>query len=269
MDELALQQFEGKKHAGVLSLLADIECRKLSSGSYALVSEMCKLFFGLTYSESHTSNDQFRKLKEHNTHLIRTQYANFGSVLKLLIQVITSTGINNVQKVCVNTPEMAVKIWYYIIPKIAFNALSIVFEDPYYELFTDPEDFPRSLSEDIIKELMAIAYTHSGKILSSFCISLEETLDTREEPSVSSISYQKVFEVVKNKSKELNTFTISEAPEYLTLSFETYSFFHKIDYPASILLSQTLDLATLYKLPKLGILFLSIPVTISRLQVSL
>ena len=256
LDELVLQQLEGINHSGVLSLLADIECRKLSSGSYVLVSEMCKLFFGLTYSKSKFSNEQIKKLQEHNTDLIRVQYADTGSVLNFLIQAIVSTGINNVHKVSVDSNQMPVKVWYYTIPKIAFNALSIVFEDPYYELFTDPKDFPRSLSEDIIKELMVIAYEHSGEILSNFCIPPDETSETRRRPLVNSISYQKVFDVVKNKSKELNTFTISEAPEYLTLSFETYSFFHKIDYPAAVLLSHTLELAAVYKLPKLGLKFL-------------
>ncbi|GAV54824.1 hypothetical protein ZYGR_0AS01470 [Zygosaccharomyces rouxii] len=250
LEEVALNVFD-KNCKCVMSIACDIECRQLSLGSYALVNDTnCKVYLGLTYSSQNENN---KALLSKNEASVREELdLQIDTNTNELIKQLTVTKWVKVLPYK-NPQEMAVKIWEMIIPKISLNILSVIYEQfDYDNLLKNKSN--EIVFRDLVKELFDICYAQ--------CNANVETFMSETNNSISSsgrnvaIDFNKIVDHCKLKRKELIKTTVNEYPEYLSLPFESYCFYHRFEYPAHILLYQPILLAKKYNAPCSNLNFL-------------
>lgn len=241
----------------VLSVLCDVEGRQLSSGSYALVNDNYRFSFGVSYVVPNNAQDQ---TLVYNLQATQKIFEDRDSILNCMLTQLECTKVEEIiRMVPTNKNEMAVKIWEYVIPRISLNLLSIVFEQfDYDKLLENPAS---SLCfKTLVEELIRICYAQCGGIVVKF-IDSDSKVKSRQpmdiEKVLGSINYDKILEEAKTRKRQMDEFTINEYPEFLTLSFEAYCFYHRLEYPAHVLLYQPIFLAEKYGLsyPSLNFLF--------------
>lgn len=254
----------------VISVLSDLEGRKLTSGSYMLLSDNINFYFGLSYMQNMKSlNDDFLLYLKN----VSNQFNKKESSLQLFIDAINSTNetIIHLHKASLHTNEMALRIWNSIVPKIIFNIISIIYEDTEYIHFIDKnQSLARDLSQNTLKELVKIAFHHSDynfelinpatdkrdKI--SFNVQFLPFISSRQQLETVDMNYDHLVSLILEKYKKLNSeLHNKDSAEFVSLSFEAYCFYHKIEFPASIMFSQIFSLIKKYSLESMCLKFLS------------
>ncbi|CCF57750.1 hypothetical protein KAFR_0D01030 [Kazachstania africana CBS 2517] len=229
LESIALTYFAGKCKC-VLSLLCEVECRQLSLGSYALVNDdHCSMTLGISYISGHYSVAT-PMLQNELVAIQELQNISKSKLLKFnqLLEVAEWIKI----KLESDSSKMSLKIWESIIPKISLNILSIIYEEFDYEtLLKTPST--EAIFKSVVTELLDICHLQCESMIEQF-----EDADT--------ISFDRIIEYTKQKDKELVSTTTTEHPEYLSLPFEAYCFYHRFEYPAHILLYQQIELARNY-----------------------
>lgn len=249
LEEVALDVFDNNCKC-VISIACDVECRQLSLGSYALVNnDNCKVYLGLTYSsQSHFDGAVLSK----NEACVREELAkDSDSNTNRFLTQLTVTKWIKIQTFP-NPPEMAVKIWELIIPKISLNILSVIYEQFDYETLLKNKS-NEIVFKDLVKELFDICYAQCKSEVQKFMTISGSDGNHRGGKA---IDYDKIVDYCKAKKKELVETTANEYPEYLSLSFESYCFYHRFEYPAHILLYQPILLAKKYDAPCSNLNFL-------------
>lgn len=240
LELIALEHFKNNCRC-VLSVVCDLECRQLSLGSYALIGEEnCNIFMGLTYSENRYKHDT---LLSNNERKVRSELEKSQTGVKCavfdIVRLLEMTPWIKVQLIC-DPIKMIYKVWDLLIPKISLNLLAIVYEEfDFRKLLENPST--RIVFRGIVWELLQIMQIQTGEINSKYLISAE--LGNEEKLTEENINFDMIITNALEKSQNTASFTSNEHPEYLTLPFEAYCFFHKLEYPAQILLKQPLNLA--------------------------
>ncbi|SCU78560.1 LADA_0A06238g1_1 [Lachancea dasiensis] len=242
LEKLVLDHFSNTC-ACTLSILCDVEGRQLSSGSYVLVNETCQFYIGLTYShdDARSIGTQYEILRN-NFEKVRNVLSDEQSTLNALLQQLQHT---QVEAIITFTPdcsiEMALTVWEYIIPRISLNILSIVFERfDYDRLLANAST--KLVFQDLVKDLINISFAHCGRVITKYMKMASE--DCRAPIDLEAdIDFEKIVEHTKIRKRQTDIFTVNEYPEYLTLSFEAYCFYHKLEFPADILLKQPILMA--------------------------
>ncbi|CAR28413.1 ZYRO0F03410p [Zygosaccharomyces rouxii] len=240
LEEVALNVFD-KNCKCVMSIACDIECRQLSLGSYALVNDNnCKVYLGLTYT---SQNDSDKALLSKNEASVREELdIQTDTNTNKLIKQLTVTKWVKVQSYK-NPQEMAVKIWEMIIPKISLNILSVIYEQFDYDTLLKNKS-NEIVFRDLVKELFDICYAQCNAKVETFMSETNTSISSNK--STGAIDFNKIVDHCKSKRKELIKTTVNEYPEYLSLPFESYCFYHRFEYPAHILLYQPILLAKKY-----------------------
>lgn len=245
LEEIALSAF-GKQCKCVLSIACEVECRQLSLGSYALVNDdNCKIYFGLTYSSKKFDNEQL--LLENEEKVLKQLENNQNSDIGRMITQLTATQWIKVELLR-DSQKMAVKMWEFIIPKISLNILSIVYEQFNYETMLENKS-TEVIFKDLVKELLGICFAQCNSNVEEFLLN---TADNNENE----INFEKIVDQCKRKKMDLINTTANEYPEYLSLPFESYCFYHRFEYPAHVLLYQPILLAKKYDVPCSNLNFL-------------
>lgn len=250
LEEVALNMFE-KNCKCVMSIACDVECRQLSLGSYALVNnDNCKVYLGLTYS---SQNDSDGALLSNNEAKVREELgSNTESNTNRFLAQLTVTQWIKVQPF-LNPQEMAIKIWELIIPKISLNILSVIYEQFDYDALLKNKS-NEIMFKDLVKELFDICYAQCRAKVEKFMTN--DANDGKNSHGGTIIDYSRIVDYCKAKKRELVKTTANEYPEYLSLSFESYCFYHRFEYPAHILLYQPILLAKRYDAPCSNLNFL-------------
>lgn len=263
-------QTKFSKNVAVFSALSNIEGRKLTSGSYILLSDNINFYFGLSYMQNMKSlNDDFLMyLKK-----VNQQFNKLDSNFHLFIDAMNATqeSIIHLHKISLHTNELAIRIWNKIIPKIIFNIISIIYEDTEYVHFIDKnQSLARDLSQNTLREITKIAFVHcdynfelinptKGKkdILKLDQQYLPFVPNSKELETVD-MNYDHLVNLILEKYKRLNAEQHNkDSAEFVTFSFEAYCFYHKIEFPASIMFSQIFALSKKYSLESMCLKFLS------------
>ncbi|KAH3903065.1 uncharacterized protein SCODWIG_03852 [Saccharomycodes ludwigii] len=245
---------------GILSILCDVETRNLSSGSYALVSDCIRVFLGVTYiSNEPAYAEDIIKFKQLNNKKLKHQIEDKKSVLNIFYLLIREHTTKYIEIISTESNEMALKVWLYIIPRISLNTISIIFDQLDYSLLLQ-QNFARAIFQELVDELIVLSYRHSHILPKQFMKKEIEITDSTD-PNViveicQNINYDTIEKLIIDRKRELDRFTINEYPEFLTLSFEAYCFYHKLEYPAYILLYQPIFLADFFKVKCSSLKFL-------------
>ncbi|XBW38216.1 hypothetical protein QEN19_003805 [Hanseniaspora menglaensis] len=253
----------------VFGVLSNLEGRKLTSGSFILLSNEVEFHFGLSYIQTKKEFEEefLEYLKK-----VTEQLSNNNSKLNFFIESINSTGQNMIKlkKTSILDNEFAIRIWNHVIPKLAFHLISVIYEDTEYNHFLNKnQSMARELSYSILKELVIIAFHHLNcnmELLSptnnqkqlSGPHFLPLIKNSKELENIDNlIDYEQCLSIVLEKKKFLNCETHNKtSPEFVSFSFEAYSFYHKLEYPASILLSQPFELSKDYNCSAVCLKFL-------------
>ncbi|EDO15345.1 hypothetical protein Kpol_1011p17 [Vanderwaltozyma polyspora DSM 70294] len=251
LEFIALKYFKSNCKC-VLSICCNLECRQLSLGSYALVNDdNCSISIGLTYSNfgcTNTNNDDtldnsidlyLTNIEKVKLELANRSNSNIWNMLKFL----ENTKWISIQ-VFEDSKLMSVNLWKFIIPKVSLNILSIIYEQFDYDLLLQTQS-TEIIFKDLVHELMNIAFIQTQSMIEPFCNS-----------STKKINFNEIIDVCKRKRDDLLNTTSTEYPEYLSLPFETYCFYHKFEFPAHILLYQPLLLSKKYKTQSSNLNFL-------------
>ncbi|GCE99375.1 hypothetical protein ZYGM_003863 [Zygosaccharomyces mellis] len=250
LEEVALNVFD-KNCKCVMSIACDIECRQLSLGSYALVNDTnCKVHLGLTYSSQNESN---KALLSRNESSVKEELElETDTNTTELIKQLTVTKWVKVHP-HKDPQEMAVKIWEMVIPKISLNILSVIYEQfDYDNLLKNKSN--EIVFRDLVKELFDICYAQCNANVETFMSEIDNNISSSGRNGT--IDFNKIVDHCKSKRKELIKTTVNEYPEYLSLPFESYCFYHRFEYPAHILLYQPILLAKKYNAPCSNLNFL-------------
>lgn len=256
----------------VFGAISDLEGRKLTSGSFVLLSESIEYYFGVTYFQNF--KDLSSIFLSYKTK-INMQLNSKNSKLNLFINSLESSGEDMItlHKISIDSNELAIRIWNLVIFKLAFNIISIIYEDTDYNHFLSKNNsLARELSFNILKELTILAYYHCDFNFELLKLNAGRAADKVTEacflPYIKNakeldnierlIDYEKCLKLVLQKKRFLNSELHNESsPEWVSLSFEAYSFYHKLEYPASILFKQATDLSVSFKKQSLCLKFLS------------
>ncbi|SCU81374.1 LANO_0B02850g1_1 [Lachancea nothofagi CBS 11611] len=243
LEKLVLDRFFNSSSC-ILSLLCDVEGRQLSSGSYALVNDSCSFYFGLTYAgKDFTKNTNKNDRLMVNLESVKATFADDNSILNAMISQLQRTNVDEVVKICPSHSfEMALKVWEHIIPRISLNILSVVFEQfDYDKLLTNTSS--KRIFQDLVKELVEICFTQCGSVVAKYMVPAFDLNKCTDNLS-SQIDFSRVVEETKSRKRQMDRSTINEYPEFLTLSFEAYCFYHRLEFPAHILLHQPILMAS-------------------------
>ena len=245
LEPLAIQQLNGYPYKCVMSIYSELECRQLSLGSYALVNdEHCLVRIGLSYMCGDASGNS-RGATMHNEHAVAKELLIADDVdckINRFIGLLRTTKWIKVKKYP-NPRGMASKLWESIIPKISLNILSIIYENFDYEKLLKTKS-TETIFKDLVVELLGICYAQCHLLVSKYL--------KKEEPPANGIfreediNFDAIIGYCQQQKISLNNTTVSEHPEYLSLHFEAYCFYHRFEYPAHILLCQPLLLAKKY-----------------------
>lgn len=205
----------------VLSVLCDVEGRQLSSGSFALVNDCCRFYFGLTYASK-----QFNKTtSKHDTLMINLQrvqdvFEDEKSTLNAMLTQLEHTKVDEVVKFAPESScDMALKVWEHVIPRISLNVISIVFEQFDYDKLLENSS-SHFIFQDLVKELISICYAQCGEVNEKYMKAGIGKLCKDTNQQQSQIDFSKVVEETKSRKRQMDRSTINEYPEFLTLSFE-------------------------------------------------
>ncbi|KAL6935445.1 uncharacterized protein HGUI_00117 [Hanseniaspora guilliermondii] len=254
----------------VISVLSDLEGRKLTSGSYMLLSDDINLYFGLSYMQNMKSlNDDYLMYLKN----VNYQFNKKESSLQLFIDAMNSTNetIIHLHKSSLHTNELALRIWNSIIPRIIFNIIAIIYEDTEYIHFIDRnQSLARDLSQNTLKELVKIAFYHCDynfelinpatvkKDKIDFSVQFLPYISSRQQLDTVDMNYDHLVSLILGKYKKLNSEQHNkDSAEFVSLSFEAYCFYHKIEFPASVMFSQIFSLSKKYSLESMCLKFLS------------
>lgn len=258
LEKLAIQSFL-PSHRCILSVLCDAEVRTLSSGSYALVSDRFQFFFGVTYLQDQNFDNKVDEDLLLNLKRVQYLFDDENSKFNMLLSMLQKTNMEKITKIApTNDNQMALKVWEHIIPRISLNILSIVFEQFDYDRLLENVS-ALSIFKDLVKEMTRICYKQCRGIVPAFTrdefVLRKEDALTFEELD-QSIEYSKIVETAKKRKRQMDKFTTNEYPEFLTLSFEAYCFYHRLEMPAYILLYQPVLLAEKYSVGNSSLNFL-------------
>ncbi|SCV00972.1 LAMI_0G08482g1_1 [Lachancea mirantina] len=260
LERLVIDKFQGSSLC-VLSVLCDVEGRQLSSGSYALVSDRFEFYFGISYTPVQGDvTSTLEKMLKINAAVVQDLFQDQNSTLNAMLQQLHGTKVEKVVKFSPDKGnDMALKIWKYVIPRISLHILSIVFEQFDYEELA-LSNSSSAIFRDLVSELMMICLTQNNSVVKNFMLPAytEDHANSETVTNLSSlIDYMQVVEETKRRKKLLDQSTINEYPEFLSLSFEAYCFYHRLEFPAHILLYQPVLLAESYgkKCSSLNFLF--------------
>lgn len=231
LEEFVLRYFENKCKC-VISIVCEMECRQLSLGSYALVNdEHCLVSIGLSYTPALSSKNEV--LLRNSISAEAELSKGKGSVTSIIIDQLKDI---NWVKIKVYKPEeqLALKIWEVVIPKISLVILSIVHEELDYEKML-LNDSVRTIFENVSQELFKVCQLQCNEKSTCFYNSNSGIIDNNL-----------ILQYCMKQTEALNDTTSSEYPEYLSLPFEAYCFYHRLEYPAEILLTQPINLAKRY-----------------------
>ncbi|CUS25084.1 LAQU0S26e00672g1_1 [Lachancea quebecensis] len=245
--------------ACVLSVLCDAEARQLSSGSYALVNDSCKFYLGLTYAckgfkKQTSKHDRLSA----NLQCVQNTFSDENSTLNAMVAQLEGTNVDSIVKLAPEEScEMALKVWEHIIPRISLHILSIVFEQFDYDKLLENSS-SRFIFEDLVRELSRICYAQCGEVSERYLKSktAPRNSSTSTDDWILELDFDKVLEETKQRKRQMDRSTINEYPEFLTLSFEAYCFYHRLEFPAHILLHQPIQLASGYHVNYSSINFL-------------
>lgn len=238
--ELELRVLERFPSNTVIGVLSDAEVRKLSTGSYALISDSICFQFGLTYNLLEGESMKKNRLRYEELRL------DASSIFMKFLNILKGSYIGDIKIHEGNKSSFAICVWESIIPRIALNVLSIVFEQISYDELIKHDSNHRIFNQ-LVKELLNICYKQSmGMVVESFVF----------EKDIKTPNYENIVNTLKNKQIELEKFTTSEYPEFLALCYEAYCFYHRIEFPCSLLLSQCIMLAEKYECPYDNLVFL-------------
>lgn len=246
--ELIALSSMGNRCKCVLSIACDVECRQLSLGSYALVNDdHCEIYFGITYSSQNYSNNSLFVSNEEKA--LEELNNCSGSCISRMVSQLDATRWIKVKKYT-DSQEMALKVWQLLIPKISLNILSIIYEQFDYEKMLENKS-TEMIFKGLVHELLDICSSQCKSKVEEFLVNSDD-----DEKSRGTVNFIKIIEQCKTKRMELITTTANEYPEYLFLPFESYCFYHRLEYPAQILLYQPILLAERYNVSSSNLNFL-------------
>lgn len=230
LEEIVLKYFHDKCRC-VLSVLCNMECRQLSLGSYALVNDDdCKVSIGLSYNLSSEKNKDMvinaARAEEELSDMDNSVVSQLISQLRQTLWIDVEIQYN-----------LSVKIWELLVPKISLVIPAIIHEELDYDEMLKDEPI-KTICENIIKELYEICKSQCNQQLEKFI-----SADNNE-----SIEFHAIVDYGRKQKLLLSKNTATEYPEYLSLPFEAYCFYHRFEYPAHILLFQPIKLAKAYGL---------------------
>ena len=238
-----LELFSLKKYpeTTTFSVIVDAEVRRLSIGSYLLINDSNFFKFGISYNSSIKESVILDNTNRFND-LAKSKTSKFNVMLALLER----TNVGSITVVDPQKKVFGLSIWEWLIPRISLNILTIVFEQVSYDELLNNNSNAK-IFKQIVQELIEICYkqTGGGKI-QNYIINGDKT-----KPN-----YNNIVSRVKKRQKELEKFTISEYPEYLTLNYEAYCFYHRIDFPSSLMFKQIIDVAEKYGCQDANLIFL-------------
>mgnify|MGYP003362460184 CR=1 FL=1 len=241
LEPIVMEHLEGNFKC-VMSIVCDVECRQLSLGSYVLVNDdHCIIHLGITY---HSQNFEDKAKLVQNKSMVKKELLQINSTTNKFCEILTLSKWLQVNKILSKT-QMALMLWEIIIPKISLNILSIIYEQFDYVKLLETKSTMK-IYKDLVLELMNICCMQCGSHIGKFLLP-EEKL---------SIDFNKIVELSVRRSNDLATVTVSEHPEYLSLTFEAYCFYHRFQFPAHILLYQPILLAKKYKMVSSNLNFL-------------
>lgn len=217
----------------VMSICCAVECRQLSLGSYALVNdENCSIFVGSTYLPENYTDEPRAKL---NNDQVKFEMSDLTSQTNIVEMVNKLKATKWITVNLLDTPIlMAIALWKLIIPRISLNILSIIYEQFDYDILLQNSS-TEHIFKDLVVELINIAKAQCNHIC-------PEYYDSQSNK----ILFNAIIDSNKQKRQELINTTSNEYPEYLSLPFEPYCFYHKFEFPVHILLYQPLMLAKKY-----------------------
>lgn len=225
LEEIVLKYFHGKCRC-VLSVLCNTECRQLSLGSYALVNDDdCKVIIGLSYNLSSERN------KEMVSNAARAEEEISNMDNSIVCQLVTQLK----QTLWIDVElqyDLSVRIWELLVPKISLIIPAIIHEELDYDEMLKDEPI-KTICENITNELYQICKTQCNQPLHKFI-----STDDNE-----SLDFHAIVDYGRKQKLLLSENTATEYPEYLSLPFEAYCFYHRFEYPAHILLFQPIRLA--------------------------
>ncbi|CAI4615014.1 BCN_G0036380.mRNA.1.CDS.1 [Saccharomyces cerevisiae] len=234
MEPIAISYFGGKCKC-VISISCEVECRQLSLGSYALVNDdQCVITLGLTYCDANFEANP-TILENTKAASLELQGIKGSNVRRFLLGLTVAKWMKS--KLILDPKQMALKMWELLIPKISLNILSIIYEQFDYEKMLENKS-TEIIFKDLVKELLGICFAQCGSKIARFLLVKSQG---EEE-----INFGKIVEYCKGKKLQLINSTANEHPEYLSLPFEPYCFYHRFEYPAQILLHQPIILAKKY-----------------------
>ncbi|SMN20050.1 similar to Saccharomyces cerevisiae YLR054C OSW2 Protein of unknown function proposed to be involved in the assembly of the spore wall [Maudiozyma saulgeensis] len=226
----------------VMSIVCDVECRQLSLGSYVLVNDdHCIIHLGVTYQ---SENFEDKNKLSQNKFMVKKELLQINSITNKFCEILTLSKWLQVNKILSST-QMALMLWEIIIQKISLNILSIIYEQFDYVKLLETKSTMK-IYKDLVLELMNICCMQCGSHIETFLLPGEKL----------SIDFNKIVELSVKRSNELANVTVSEHPEYLSLTFEAYCFYHRFQFPAHILLYQPILLAKKYKMVSSNLNFL-------------
>ncbi|CCE62693.1 hypothetical protein TPHA_0D00490 [Tetrapisispora phaffii CBS 4417] len=214
----------------VLSIYCAAECRQLSLGSFALINDQdCYFYIGNTTIK----NDIIETDCEPTAVLNLCENFYDDPIMLRFCKIITESKWVIVDFIK-DSRKMSAIVWKHIIPKICLNILCIIYDKfEYNELLQN--NSTKAIFEDLVDELMLISYKQCQ-------IRIEEFFD----PNKNVINYNNIITYSNKKRQEICDTTSNEYPEYLSLPFELYCFYHKLEFPAHILLYQPIILGKKY-----------------------
>lgn len=269
LELIALKEFGTNCHC-VTSILTDVECRQLSLGSYTLVNDnYCKIKIGISYLmknfpmglkadniKDEIKSNNLNKLLGNNLQKFQEICCTEGNDNKLdkFIKMLQLTPWITIDKIS-NPTKMSLLIWKNIIPKISLNLLTIIYEQFDYNKMLNVKS-TNAIFQDLVIELLNICQVQNGYVIDKFIKRemLNESLNSygssksKINLTLDMIDFEKIISICNTRREQLNKSTVNEHPEYLSLPFETYCFYHRFEYPAHILLYQPLQLGQKYSI---------------------
>lgn len=262
LELIALKEF-GDNCFCVMSILSDVECRQLSLGSYTLVNDnYCKIKIGISYlmknfpyvkkakKDKEKRINDLNKQLEKNFRVYQKICSDNGKSNKLnkFIEMLQLTPWIRIDKV-LDPREMSLLIWENIIPKISLNLLTIIYEQFDYNKMLNVKS-TNDIFQDLVLELLEISQIQNGFVIDKFIYRDKVNGKINENLKLTSemINFDKIISICNSRREQLNKSTANEHPEYLSLPFETYCFYHRFEYPAQILLYQPLQLGQKYSI---------------------
>lgn len=240
--ELEILSLAKYPNATTISVVTDAEVKRLSVGSYLLMSESTSFKFGISYD-----CDTKEKVLKENVNRYNNYSQDYGSNFKVLLEVLRrGDNMSSVDVILAENNVFGLLVWEWLIPKISLNILAIVFEhDSYDDLLEN--DSNAKVFRQLVQELMDIYFKQTnGGIIRSYIS------NDQKKPE-----YNAVVQRLKNRQRSLERSVGNKYPHCLTINYEAYCFYNEIAYPSSLLFEQCINLADKYDCGSSNLTFLS------------